>query len=90
MFITMSSAVIVALALVAQATSFDSRFQLFALLLLPLLLLLGLATFVHLGEANGFDVRLVISMNRLRPHLLSIGEQLECAVQVGAQYSPPG
>jgi hypothetical protein len=77
MFITMSSAVVVALALVAQATNFDSRFRLFALLLLPILLLLGLATFIHLGEANGSDVRLVISLNRLRRAYLELSPELQ-------------
>jgi len=82
MFITMSSAVVVALALVAQATDFDARFRLFAVLLLPVLLVLGLATFIHLGDANRFDVGLVIDMSRLRRAYLEMSPELQ-------PYFPP-
>ncbi len=77
MFITMSSAVVVALALVAQATDFDARFRLFAVLLLPVLLVLGLATFIHLGDANRFDAELVIGMSRLRRAYLEMSPELQ-------------
>jgi hypothetical protein len=82
MFITMTSAVVVALALVAQATNFDMRFRIFALLVLPVLLVLGIATFIHLGEANGEDVQLVIGMNRLRRAYLELTPELR-------PYFPP-
>jgi hypothetical protein len=82
MFITMSSAIVVALALVAQATNFDSRFRIFALLVLPVLLVLGIATFIHLGEANGEDIKMVIGMNRLRRAYLDLAPELR-------PYFPP-
>ena len=44
MFITVLSAAVVALALVAQATGFGTGFRLFALLVLPIVLLVGVAT----------------------------------------------
>ena len=44
MFVTVLSAAGVALALVAQATGFGPSFRLFALLVLPVVLLVGLAT----------------------------------------------
>ncbi len=77
MFITMVSAVTVALALVAQATSFDSHFRLFALLLLPVVLLLGFATFTHLGEANGEDVKLQMSMHQIHRAYLDLAPELQ-------------
>lgn len=77
MFITLLSAVVVALALVAQATSFDGRFRLFALLILPVLFLLGLATFLHLGEANGEDTRLLVSLARLRQAYIDLAPELQ-------------
>ena len=54
------------LALVAQAMSFGPGFGLFALVLLPVVLFVGLATFVRLVQVNNEDVRWVAGMNRLR------------------------
>src|SRR5690242_7235334 len=49
MFITVLSASVVALALVAQATGFGPGFRLFALLVLPVVLLVGVA---KIGRAS--------------------------------------
>jgi hypothetical protein len=46
------SAATVALALVAQATEFGNRFYVFALLVLPVALFVGLATFQKREEAG--------------------------------------
>lgn len=77
MFITVLSAAVVALALVAQATSFGSGFRLFALLVLPIVLLVGLATLIRLGDANSEDFWLMIGMNRLRHAYLELAPELE-------------
>lgn len=77
MFITVLSAAVVALALVAQATAFGSSFRLFALLVLPVVLLVGLATIIRLGDANGEDFVLVAGMNRLRHGYLEMAPELE-------------
>jgi hypothetical protein len=77
MFITVLSAAVVALALVAQATNFGPGFRLFALLMLPVVLLVGLTTFIRLGEANSDDIGLVIGMNRLRHAYLELTPELE-------------
>lgn len=77
MFITMVSAAVVALALVAQATGFGPGFRLFALLVLPVVLLMGIATFFRLSEANTDDHGLVIGMNRLRHAYLDLAPELE-------------
>ena len=66
MFLTLLSGAIVALALVAQATSFSGPFQTFALLLLPLVIIVGWTTFVRLTEVNNEDAYWVTGMNRLR------------------------
>ncbi len=58
MFLTVLSGAVVALALVAQATSFSGGFVLFAVLLLPVVLVMGGATFVRLVEINNEDVAL--------------------------------
>jgi hypothetical protein len=77
MFITVLSASVVALALVAQATAFGSGFRLFALLVLPIVLLVGVATVTRLGDANVEDFRLVAGMNRLRFAYLELAPELE-------------
>ena len=69
MFLTTLSAAVVALALVAQATDFGGNFHVFALLILPVVLLLGIGAFIRLGDAREEDVTLVIGMNRLRQRL---------------------
>jgi hypothetical protein len=77
MFITVLSAAVVALALVAQATAFGTGFRLFALLVLPVVLLMGVATFLRLGDANTDDFGLVLGMNRLRHAYLELAPDLE-------------
>jgi hypothetical protein len=65
-FLTILSATVVALSLVVQATGFEARFRVIALLVLPLVLLVGLTTFIRLVEADIEDAWLLIGMNRLR------------------------
>jgi hypothetical protein len=77
MFTTVLSAAVVALALVAQATAFGPNFRLFALLVLPVVLLVGLATILRLGAANGEDFWLLMGMNRLRHGYLELAPELE-------------
>ena len=74
LFLTVLSAAVVALALVAQT---GEDFTLFAVVLLPVVLLLGIATFVRLGQINEEDGRLLAGMNRLRRGYLDIAPDLE-------------
>jgi hypothetical protein len=76
-FLTAVSATVVALALAADATDFGAGFHLFALLLLPVVVLVGAATFVRLMDLNREDVRLVVGMNRLRHGYLDLAPELE-------------
>ena len=56
MFLTVLSAAVVALALVSQAADFHEPFVLFALMLLPVVLFIGLATYVRLVQVNTEDI----------------------------------
>jgi F0F1-type ATP synthase assembly protein I len=76
-FLTVVSGGVVALALVAQATDFGREFQVFALLLMPVLVVIGLMTFIRLMHVNHEDVALVAAMNRLRHGYLDIAPGLE-------------
>ncbi len=71
------SAAVVALALVAQVTEFGNPFYVYALLVLPVALFIGLTTFVRLIDARLEDFWLVSGMNRLRHAYLEIAPELE-------------
>ena len=76
MFLSVLSGAVVALALVAQVTSFGEMFLTFAVLILPVVLFVGVATFVRLVQINHEDVRWVIGMNRLRHAYLASAPEL--------------
>ena len=77
MFLTVLSAATVALALMAQATGYDDDFRVFALLVLPVVLFIGLATTARLADAANTEMMLVIGMNRLRHAYLELAPELE-------------
>jgi hypothetical protein len=65
-FLTLVSASIVSLALVGQATDFDGRFDVFAIVLFSILLLVGTLTLLRVSNGGEEDLAYVIGMNRLR------------------------
>jgi len=81
---------VVALALVAQATAFGQGFAVFAVLLLPVVLFVGIATFVRLVEINNEDVVWVRGMNRLRRAYLELDPELEQWFVTGIDEEPAG
>jgi hypothetical protein len=82
-FLTVLSAAVVALALVANATGFGPTTRAVALVLLPVVLLIGLATFVRLVEIGNEDMRLVLAMNRVRHGYLTIAPRLQPSFSTG-------
>lgn len=76
-FLTVLSASIIALALMADATGFGPQTTTLALVLLPVVLLLGVATFARQVQINTEEFRLVLAMNRLRHAYLKIEPGLE-------------
>lgn len=66
MFLSTLSFGAVALALVAQASGFGPDFRLFALVVLPVVLLIGIGTQRRLEAASNHDAQCVIGMNRIR------------------------
>jgi hypothetical protein len=71
-FLSLLSATIVAFALLADATSFGEQTTTLALVLMPLVLLLGIVTHVRLVQINNEEVRTILAMNRLRHAYLEI------------------
>jgi hypothetical protein len=76
-FVAALTGSVVALALVAQATDFGTGFVAFALVLLPVVYFLGVATFVRLAQVNWEDARWVQGMNRIRNAYLELAPELE-------------
>ncbi|HEX6325609.1 MAG TPA: hypothetical protein VFZ72_03480 [Jiangellaceae bacterium] len=77
-FLTVLSATVVALSLVAvHSSGFGHGFRVFALSVLPIALLVGLATYIRLIEADIEDVWLVAGMNRLRQAYLELAPDLD-------------
>jgi hypothetical protein len=66
MFLSLLAGAVVALALVAQVTAFGEGFVIFALLILPVVLFVGIATFLRLVAINGEDEGWGVGMNLLR------------------------
>lgn len=85
-FLTVLSASIVALALLADATGFGPQTTTLALVVL----LLGIATYVRLVQINTEEFQLVLAMNRLRRAYLTIEPGLEPYFTTGHHYDERG
>jgi hypothetical protein len=90
LFLSVVSATAVALALVGQATSFGPQFVAFALVMLPVALFVGLATYTRLDEVNTEDMMWVAGMNRIRHAYLEIGPGLAPYFITGSTDDPAG
>jgi len=75
MFLATVSAATVALALVASVMR--DGFIVFALVILPVVLFIGLATAVRISQSNEDDARMVQGMNRIRHAYLEMVPELE-------------
>lgn len=76
-YLTVLSASVIALSLVANASGFGRDFLTFALLVLPVVLFIGVGTFFRLIEADIEDAWLVIGMNRLRHAYIELAPEIE-------------
>ena len=90
MFLSTLSGAMVAIALVAQASSSSSGFVLFALAILPVVLFIGVATFVRLGASNYYDAMCIVGMNRIRAGYLELAPDLERYFVMSAHDDPRG
>jgi hypothetical protein len=90
MFLTTLSGAIVALGLVGGATGFGEAFTLFALVILPVALFIGVATVMRLGVANYHEAMCVIGMNRIRAAYLELAPDLERYFVMSAHDDPRG
>jgi hypothetical protein len=82
-FLTVLSASIIALALLADATGFGPSTTALALVLLPVVFLLGVAAYARLVQINAEEFQLVLAMNRLRRAYLALEPGLERYLTTG-------
>ena len=75
MFMTVVGAAVVALALIAQATA-ASDLPFYALLVLPVVLIIGLSSLARIGALDREDMRWVQGLNRLRSLRLELDPDL--------------
>src|SRR6267142_3673191 len=90
MFLTTLTGAIVALALVAQASQLGEGFTLFALVILPIVLFIGLTTMMRLGTSNYHEAKCVVGMNRIRAAYLELAPDLERYFVMSAHDDPRG
>jgi len=90
LFLSVVSATAVALALVGQASAFGEQFVAFALVMLPIDLFVGLATFTRLDEVNTEDTLWVAGMNRIRHAYMEMNPGLARYFITGWTDDPAG
>lgn len=76
MYLATLSGAVVALALVAQADSSGPGLRLAAAVVLPVVLFVGVTTFVRLGASNYHDAMCVAGMNRIRHAYAELAPEL--------------
>jgi hypothetical protein len=77
MFLSTLSGAMVALGLIGGIDHFGDAFVVFALVILPVVLFVGIATFIRMSAANYHDAIAVVGMNRIRGAYLEIAPDLE-------------
>ncbi|MDP9252754.1 MAG: hypothetical protein M3O80_07085 [Chloroflexota bacterium] len=82
MFLSTLTGALVALALVAQASEFGEGFTLFALVILPIVLFIGVTTLIRLGASNYHEAMCVVGMNRIRAAYLEPGGRVSWIGQI--------
>ena len=87
MYLSTLAGATVALALVGPASS---KFALLALLILPVVILIGESTVIRLGVANMSDATYVVGLNRIRAGYLEIAPELARFFVTGAHDDAAG
>lgn len=82
-FLTVLSATIISIALMADATGFGPQTTMLALVLLPVVFLLGLFAYARLVQINVEEFQLVLAMNRVRQAYIKLEPGLEPYLTTG-------
>lgn len=76
MYLSTLTGSMVALGLIAGIDRFGDTFVAFALVILPVVLFVGIATFIRMGAVNYHDAMTVTGMNRIRGAYLDLAPDL--------------
>jgi hypothetical protein len=90
MYLSTLSGSMVALGLIGGIDGFGDPFVAFALVLLPVVLFVGIGTWVRMGGSNYHDAMTVFGMNRIRGAYLEIAPDLEPYFVMGVHDDPEG
>lgn len=90
MYLSTLSGSMVALGLIAGVAGFGDAFFIFGLVILPVVLFVGIGTWLRLGAANYHDARTVYGMNRIRGAYLEIAPDLGRYFVMGVNDDPMG
>lgn len=90
MFLTFTSASLVSVALVGQATGFSDKFIMMAMIVLVIDLLIGLLTQVRVGNVAMEDLMYVVAMNRLRAAYVDLDPGIAPYLLAGRHDDEPG
>jgi hypothetical protein len=90
MFIAALSGGIVAVSFITQATGFGPESTAFALMILPLVLFLGLTTFVRVLDIAADEVRWVRALNRIRSGYVALEPAVDAYLVAGRTDDPAG
>jgi len=89
-FLSTLSAGVVALAFVAQVAQTGPAFTVLALILLPTLLVVGLASFERLLQLGIENIRTVVAINRVRRYYLEVAPELRPHFTLSDRDDPQG
>ena len=90
MYLSTLSGAMVALGLIAGTDGFGPGFTWFALVVLPVVLFLGVTTFLRMGATNYHDAIAVAGMNRIRAAYVAIAPDLEPIFVMGTHDDVAG
>jgi len=90
MYLSTLSGAMVALGLIVGADGFGDAFFIFGLVILPIVLFVGIGTWLRMGAANYHDAITVVGMNRIRGAYLEIAPDLEPYFVMGVHDDAPG
>jgi hypothetical protein len=90
MYLSTLSGAMVALGLIAGIDKAGDIFFTFALVILPVVLFVGIGTWIRMGASNYHDAMTVFGMNRIRGAYLEIAPELEPYFVMGIHDDPRG
>ncbi len=90
MYLSTLSGAMVALGLIGGVDGFGDAFFVFALVIMPVVMFVGIGTWIRMGVANYHDAMTIFGMNRIRGAYLEIAPDLEPYFVMGVHDDPTG